>query len=37
MQVDTVASPDLPGLRDLGIAPQELEETVRLALQRRTE
>jgi NADH dehydrogenase len=36
MQVDTVASPDLPGLRDLGIAPQQLEETVRLALQRRS-
>ena len=36
MRVDTVASPDLPGLRDLGIAPQELEETVRLALQRRS-
>jgi uncharacterized protein YbjT (DUF2867 family) len=36
MRVDTVASPDLPGLRDLGIAPQQLEETVRLALQRRS-
>ena len=36
MRVDTVASPDLPGLRDLGIAPQQFEETVRLALQRRS-
>jgi len=36
MRVDTVASPDLPGLRDLGIVPQQLEETVRLALQRRS-
>jgi NADH dehydrogenase len=35
MQVDTVASPDLLGFRDLGIAPQPLEETIRVILQRR--
>ena len=35
MQVDTVASPELPGLRDLGIAPQQLEETIRLILRRK--
>jgi NADH dehydrogenase len=34
MQIDTVASPELPGLRDLGIAPQQLEDTIRLMLQR---
>jgi NADH dehydrogenase len=36
MQIDTVASAELPGLRDLGIALRQLEETVRLALQRRS-
>ncbi len=36
MRVDTVASAELPGLRDLGIAPQQLEETIRFILQRRT-
>ena len=36
MQIDTVASAELPGLRDLGIAPQQLEGTTRLILQRRT-
>jgi uncharacterized protein YbjT (DUF2867 family) len=36
MQVDTVASAEMPGLRDLGIAPQQLEETIRFILQRRT-
>jgi NADH dehydrogenase len=36
MQIDTVASAGLPGLRDLGIAPQPLEETIRLLLRRRT-
>ena len=30
MQIDTVASPLLPGFGDLGILPQPLEETVRL-------
>jgi NADH dehydrogenase len=35
MQIDTVASADLPGLRDLGIVPQQLEETVRVILGRR--
>lgn len=30
MQIDTVASPLLPGFADLGILPQRLEETVRL-------
>jgi NADH dehydrogenase len=36
MQIHTVASADLPGLRDLGIVPQQLEETIRLILQRRS-
>jgi uncharacterized protein YbjT (DUF2867 family) len=36
MQIDTVTSPELPGLRELGIAPQQLEETIRLIAQRRT-
>lgn len=35
MQIDTVASPELPGLRDLGIAPQQLEDTIRSMLQRK--
>jgi NADH dehydrogenase len=35
MQVDTVASRELPGLGELGIQPQLLEETVRLILQKR--
>jgi NADH dehydrogenase len=30
MQIDTVASPQLPGFAELGILPQSLEETVRL-------
>jgi NADH dehydrogenase len=30
MQIDTVASPQLPGFAELGILPQPLEETVRL-------
>jgi NADH dehydrogenase len=34
MELDTVASADLPGLRDLGIAPRALEETVALIAQR---
>lgn len=33
MQIDTLASPELPGLRDLGIAPQQLEDTIRFVLQ----
>ena len=37
MQTDTVASAELPGLRDLGIVPQPLEETARLLLRKRTE
>jgi NADH dehydrogenase len=36
MQVDTVASAELPDLRNLGITPQPLEETVRLILRRST-
>ncbi|MBV9251622.1 MAG: complex I NDUFA9 subunit family protein [Acetobacteraceae bacterium] len=32
MQIDTVASPQMPGFRELGIVPQQLEETVRLIL-----
>ena len=36
MQIDTVTSPELPGLRELGIAPQQLEETIRLIAQSRT-
>ena len=35
MQIDTVASPEMPGFRELGIVPQQLEETVRLILQRK--
>ena len=34
MRVDTVASPDLSGFPKLGILPRQLEETVRLILQR---
>jgi NADH dehydrogenase len=29
MEVDTVTSPGRPGLRELGIAPQPIEDTVR--------
>lgn len=36
MQIDTVTSPELPGLRELGIAPLQLEETIRLIAQSRT-
>jgi NADH dehydrogenase len=36
MQVDTVASAELPDLRDLGITPQALEETIRQILRRST-
>ena len=35
MQVDTVASAELPGFRDLDIVPQRLEETMRMILQER--
>lgn len=35
MQVDTVASPQLPGLGELGILPQQVEETVRSILRKR--
>jgi uncharacterized protein YbjT (DUF2867 family) len=35
MQIDTVASPAMPGLREMGIVPQELEETVRLIMRRK--
>jgi hypothetical protein len=31
VELDTVVSSELPGLRDLGIAPQQLEEALRLA------
>jgi hypothetical protein len=30
MQIDTVASPQLPGFAELGVLPQPLEETIRL-------
>ena len=36
MRIDTVASAELPDLRDLGITPQPLEETIRLILRRST-
>jgi NADH dehydrogenase len=36
MKVDTVASAELPDLRDLGIMPQPLEETIRLILRSST-
>jgi uncharacterized protein YbjT (DUF2867 family) len=29
MEVDTVTSPDTPGLRDLGVTPQSVEDAVR--------
>ena len=35
MQVDTVASPQLPGMRELGVLPQQVEDTVRLILRKR--
>jgi uncharacterized protein YbjT (DUF2867 family) len=35
MQIDTVASPQMPGFRELGILPQQLDETVRLILRRK--
>ena len=35
MQVDTVASPDMPGFRELGILPQQLDETIRLIVRRK--
>jgi NADH dehydrogenase len=35
MQVDTVASPDMPGFRELGILPQQLDETIRLIARRK--
>lgn len=35
MQVDTVASPELPGFRELGVSPQELDETVRSIVRRK--
>jgi hypothetical protein len=35
MQTDTVASPQLPGLKELGITPQPLEETVRQVVRHR--
>jgi uncharacterized protein YbjT (DUF2867 family) len=35
MQVDTVASPEMPGFRELGILPQQLEETIRLIVRRK--
>jgi uncharacterized protein YbjT (DUF2867 family) len=34
MEIDTVASRDLPGLADLGIAPRSVEEVVPLIVQR---
>jgi uncharacterized protein YbjT (DUF2867 family) len=35
MRVDTVASPQLPGLMELGISPQAIEDTVRHVARRR--
>ena len=35
MQIDTVASPEMPGFRELGILPQELDETVRSILRKK--
>jgi hypothetical protein len=35
MQVDTEASPEMPGFRELGILPQRLDETIRLIVQRK--
>jgi NADH dehydrogenase len=35
MRVDTVASPELPGFRELGILPQQFDDTVRLILRRK--
>jgi hypothetical protein len=35
MQVDTVASRDMPGFRELGILPQQLDETIRLIVRRK--
>jgi hypothetical protein len=29
MEVDTVATPSMPGLRELGIAPKPVKDTVR--------
>jgi len=37
MRVDTVASAELPGLRDLGITPQPIEDTIRLIVRRSAE
>jgi NADH dehydrogenase len=33
MEIDTVASPDLPGFADFGISPRPLEEVLRSMLQ----
>jgi NADH dehydrogenase len=35
MQVDTVASPEMPGFRELGILPRQFDETIRLILRRK--
>lgn len=35
MQIDTIASPQFPGLKELGITPQPLEATVRQVADRR--
>jgi NADH dehydrogenase len=35
MQVDTVASPEMPGFRELGILPQQLDVTIRLIVRRK--
>ena len=35
MQVDTIASPDLPGFAELGISPHAIEETLREILRNR--
>ena len=35
MQIDTVASPDMPGFRELGISPRSLEDALRQMLRSR--
>jgi hypothetical protein len=34
MQIDTVASPDVPGFTDLGISPRAMEEILQSILNR---
>jgi NADH dehydrogenase len=32
MEIDTVASPEMPGFADLGISPRSIEETLQKVL-----